>query len=66
MYYKKLYENYVNEMEVLKKYIKHLKSGFESSEDIKYRVSMLYTMYLDMKHTAEYLKRKCEVMKNEK
>ena len=66
MFYKKLYENYVNEMEVLKKYIKHLKSDFERSEDINYRVSMLYAMYLDMKHTAEYLKRKCEVMKNEK
>ena len=53
-------------LEVLKKYIKHLKSDFERSDDIKYRVSMLYGMYLDMKHTAEYLKRKCEVMKNEK
>ncbi len=68
MYYLKLYKEYIKQMDVLKSHIKLLKntpSEMWEHENIKWRVSVLYSMYLDMKHTAEYLKRKCEVMKNE-
>ena len=66
MYYQKLYENYLKETKILKNYIKSLKkeaSIAKDKENIEYRISILYKMYLDLKHTTEYLKFKCEVMK---
>ena len=68
MYYQKLYEEYLKETKILKNYIKHLKKencSAKEKENIDYRISILYKMYLDLKHTTEYLKVKCEVMKNE-
>jgi len=44
-----------------KEYAKIISS--EERDHIEYRISILYGMYLEMKHTTEYLGRKCEVMK---
>ena len=66
MYYQKLYEDYLKEAKILKNYIKCLKKEIQFTEDkenLEYRINILYKMYLDLKHTTEYLKIKCEVMK---
>lgn len=66
MLYKSMYEEYSKQAEILKVHIKTLKTqyvrevGFER-EKFKYRISVLYPMYLDLLHTAQYLRRKCEV-----
>lgn len=66
--YLKLYKSYLKEMDILKKYIASLRKNkdLKNPETFKFRINTLYSMYLDMKHTAQYLKIKCEVMKNEK
>ena len=67
MYYHNLYKQYIKEAADLKAYIKTLKaSAQKDAEQIKWRVSTLYSMYLDLKHTAEYLKIRGERQKNEK
>lgn len=70
MYYHNLYKQYIKEATDLKVYIKTLKSSAchceKDAEQIKWRVFMLYSMYLDLKHTAEYLKMRSERNKNEK
>lgn len=71
MCYFKLYEEYLQEIDILRNYIKHLRNQskimvFENDRQLKNRISILYEMYLDMKHTAEYLNKKCEVMENGK
>ncbi len=70
MYYKILAEQYLKDAEILKKHIKNLKTqyvktGDDIDEEFKYRISLLYAMYLDLMHTGKYLKRKCEVMKKD-
>ena len=70
MYYHNLFKQYIKEAADLKAYIKTLKASAchceKDAEQIKWRVSMLYSMYLDLKHTAEYLKMRSERKKNEK
>ena len=70
MYYHNLYKQYIKEAADLKAYIKILKASAchweKDADQIKWRVSMLYSMYLDLKHTAEYLKMRSERKKNEK
>lgn len=66
MYYKKLAQEYMREAEALRIYIKKLKKQYgrpltPEDKDDYYRVSELYKMYLDIKHTGEYLTRKSEV-----
>lgn len=66
MHYHNLYTEYLNQTDILKSYIKSLKSKIGSNaepESTKYRISILYSMYLDMKHTCEYLKIRCEESK---
>ena len=67
MYYLKMYEEYLKQLSILKDYIKSLRqeskfTPLENKEYLEYRISILYGMYLEMKHTTEYLGRKCEVM----
>lgn len=68
MYYKILAWQYFEEAAALKKHIKKLKIQYlnienGANEEIKYRISLLYGMYLDLMHTGKYLMKKCEVMK---
>lgn len=68
MYYKFLANQYFKDAETLKRHIKTLKTQHASidnniDEEFKYRISLLYGMYLDLLHIGRYLKRKCEVMK---
>lgn len=66
MFYKSMYKEYSEQAEILRVHIKILKTqcvkatSFEQ-EKINYRISVLYPMYLDLLHTAQYLKRKSEV-----
>ena len=72
MYYKTLSQEYFEEAEVLKNHIKTLKMfetqcvkvNSKNEDEMRYRISILYGMYLDLIHTGKYLNRKCEVMKN--
>ena len=74
MYYETLSQEYFKEAEILKKYIKILKmlktqcvkTDSTNEDEINYRISLLYGMYLDLIHTGQYLNRKCEVIKNGK
>lgn len=67
MFYKSMYKEYSKQAEILRVHIKILKTqsvkatNFEK-EKINYRISVLYPMYLDLLHTAQYLKRKGEVV----
>lgn len=71
MYYKILSQRYLEEAEILKKHIKSLKTQYvlknEDSEidELHYRITILYEMYLDLVHVGKYLQRKYEVMQNE-
>ncbi len=70
MYYENLAQQYSKDAENLKKHIKKLKTQYvkiddDSDEEFKYRISLLYGMYLDLMHTEKYLNRKCEVMKKD-
>ena len=66
LYYKILSDQYVNESNIIKNHIKKLKAEYKNQQSenlaLTYRIKTLYDMYLDLKHTAEYLKRKSEVM----
>lgn len=67
MYYEILCREYFNEASILKAHIKTLKKQYRpdipGALELRERVAILYGMYLDTKHTGEYLERKCEVMK---
>ena len=68
MCYNVLAWQYFEEAATLKKHIKKLKIQYLDTkngmnEEIKYRISLLYGMYLDLMHTGKYLIKKCEVMK---
>lgn len=70
MNYEILAQQYLKDAKILKKHIKNLKTqyvktGDDIDEEFKYRISLLYGMYLDLMHTGKYLKRKCEVMKKD-
>ncbi|MDO4200239.1 MAG: hypothetical protein Q4D57_05775 [Clostridia bacterium] len=67
MNYGPLSQKYFNEASVLKNYIKFLKKQYSDAkidEDLQFkdRISTLYKMYLELTHTAKYLKRKQELM----
>jgi hypothetical protein len=71
LYYKILSDQYINESNIIKQHIKKLniERKKQQSENLRliYRIKTLYDMYLDLKHTAEYLQMKSEVMiKHEK
>ena len=71
LYYKILSNQYINESNIIKQHIKTLKTEYKKQQSenlhLTYRIKTLYDMYLDLKHTAEYLKRKSEVIiKHEK
>ncbi len=68
MDYRILAKQYFSEADTLKSYIKNLKK-FENKNpedlNLKYRIKMLYEMYLELKNTGEYLMHKSEVTTNE-
>lgn len=71
MYYEKLACEYIEESHVLNTYIKFLKKQFpedvkDCSSEVYFRVSTLYSMYLELKHTGEYLMNKGRRINNEK
>ena len=69
MNYKSLCKTYVDEASVLKIHIGRIKKQHivleDPAEELKFknRISILYSMYLDLLHTSEYLERKCRIMK---
>lgn len=71
MYYKILSQRYLKEAENLKIYIKSLKTQsvlktkVSEIDELHYRITILYEMYLDLIHVGKYLQRKHEVMHNE-
>lgn len=73
MYYEILSQKYFEEAEILKEHIKTLKkfktqcvkTDTQNEDEMHYRISLLYGMYLDLLHIGQYLNRKCEVMKSE-
>lgn len=70
MYYQNLARQYLKDAEILKKHIKKLRTQYvkiddDADEEFKYRISLLYGMYLDLMHIGKYLIRKCEVMKKD-
>ncbi len=68
MYYKIWSQRYLNEAEKLKNHIKSLKTQYvltndvSAADDLQYRITILYEMYLELVHTGKYLQRKYEVM----
>lgn len=63
MNYIRLYQEYSRDSKNIQEHIKCLKGQalfFNDDERymLKNRISILYTMYLELKHTEEYLKRK--------
>lgn len=60
MDYKKLASEYFTEATILNSYIKNLKREVKNKNahdlnELNYRISLLYQMYLELKHTGEYL-----------
>ncbi len=71
MCYRRLWIQYLRDAEIVKTHIKFLKKSNKNKneelhKDIKYRIDILYNIYLDLIHTAEYLEKKCEVIKRGK
>ena len=67
MNYGPLSQKYFSEANILKNHIKLLKIQYscaKKDEDLQFkdRISTLYKMYLELMHTAKYLKRKQELM----
>lgn len=60
MCYKHLYNIYFNDAEKLKRHIQILKKSSINSQELKYRISVLYNMYSDLTYVLEYLNKKCE------
>lgn len=61
MSYKQLYAQYFLQYKNISKYIKNLKIQLKTVDklkerEVKRRVSILYSICLDLKHTSEYLK----------
>ena len=64
MNYKQLYAQYFMQYKNISKYVRELRTQLKSLEpyaerEVKRRISILYSICLDLKHTSEYLKR-CE------
>lgn len=71
MCYRRLWVQYLRDAEIVKTHIQFLKKAKkditkEKSENLKYRIDILYNIYLDLIHTAKYLEKKCEVIKRGK
>ena len=70
MFYKIMSQQYLKEAEVLRLYVKNLRilctDSKSSRNEMDFRVSTLYAMYLELKHTGEYLNKKSEVIYREK
>ena len=68
MNYGPLSQKYFDEANILKNHIKFLKKHYLEEKAIdgdlqfKDRISTLYKIYLELMHTAKYLKRKQELM----
>lgn len=71
MFYGDLYKEYSHSAQILKEYIKNLKNNSEikqteikseNNREFYYRISILYSMYLDLKHISIilYEKKKLE------
>ena len=63
MYYKKLAQEYLKESKILNSHIKKIKKLYcyindADERETYYRLKMLYSMYLDLKHVGEYLMHK--------
>ncbi len=61
MSYKQLYAQYFMQYKNISKYVKALRQQLKFVEpdeerEVKRRVSILYSICLDLKHTSEYLK----------
>lgn len=61
MNYKQLYAQYFLQYKNVSKYVKSLRRQLKSVDplherEVKRRVSVLYSICLDLKHTSEYLK----------
>lgn len=64
MTYKQLYAQYFLQYKNILKYVKNLKCQLKTIDpiterEVKRRVSILYSICLDLKHTSEYIKH-CE------
>lgn len=64
MNYKQLYAQYFLQYKNISRYVKELKQQLKSinlqdEREVKRRVSILYSICLDLKHTSEYIKH-CE------
>lgn len=64
MNYQKLSNQYFNQYKIISLYVKGLRKELKSLNGKNYnelsrRISILYTICLDLKHTSEHLK-KCE------
>ena len=64
MNYKQWSEQYFLQASELNHYLKKLKRQLTNksdsdAKDLNYRISLIYPMYLEMKHTGKYLK-SCE------
>ncbi len=55
-------QQYLKEAEVLRLYVKKLRTLYTDSKsnrnEMDFRVATLYAMYLELKHTGEYLNKK--------
>lgn len=61
MNYKQLYAQYFLQYKNVSKYVKNLKLQLKNIDElnereVKRRISILYSICLDLKHTSEYLK----------
>lgn len=61
MSYKQLYAQYFLQYKNISKYVKSLKYQLKTIDpknerEVKRRVSILYSICLDLKHTSEYIK----------
>lgn len=61
MSYKQLYAQYFTQYKNISKYVKNLKNQLkfaapDEEREVQRRVSILYSICLDLKHTSEYLK----------
>ena len=61
MNYKQLYAQYFTQYKNISKYVKNLRSQLkfaapDEEREVQRRVSILYSICLDLKHTSEYLK----------
>lgn len=61
MSYKQLYAQYFLQYKIFSKYVKNIRKQLKHTDkseerEVKRRLSILYSICLDLKHTSEYLK----------